>query len=168
MPIRDSLAEGWRYWVDKGWSGRDVHTMEAASSIMRAHQIILASVSEALKPVNLTFARFEALAAIDSTPGGSIPLYELSKSLMVHPATVTNSVDRLEKVGYVERRPHPTDRRAVLAVITKEGRKAVLKAEDLVAEAGFGLGPLTNEELATLTQIITRLRAGTGDFQRPA
>ena len=55
---------------------------------------------------------------------GSLPLGKIGARLQVHPTSVTNLVDGLEKLGYVERTPHPRDRRTTLAAITASGREA--------------------------------------------
>ena len=44
--------------------------MAAATSIMRAQQIVLARVDEALKPFDLTFARYEALVLLTFSTTG--------------------------------------------------------------------------------------------------
>lgn len=41
---------------------------------------------------------------------------DLARRLGMSTAAVTTVVDRLEAVGHVERRPHPTDRRSVMIV----------------------------------------------------
>ena len=46
---------------------------------------------------------------------------KMGERLMVHPASVTNAITRLERRGLVgERRLSPDDRRVVLATITTE------------------------------------------------
>jgi DNA-binding MarR family transcriptional regulator len=59
--------------------------------------------------------------------------------LMVHPASVTNTVDRLEVQGLVRREPHPTDGRTTLAAITPAGRRVVERATKALGEVRFGL-----------------------------
>jgi DNA-binding MarR family transcriptional regulator len=48
---------------------------------------------------------------------------KMGERLMVHPASVTNVIDRLEQRGLVERHPSADDRRVVLATITDHGVK---------------------------------------------
>ena len=38
---------------------------------------------------------------------GSLPMARIGERLQVHPASVTNAVDRLEAQGLVRRVPHP-------------------------------------------------------------
>ena len=96
--------------------------MAAVASLMRAQQIMLARVEEVLRPRELTFARYELLMVLLFSRNGSLPLSQVSDRLQVHPASVTNVVDRLERQSLVRRAPHPSDRRAILAELTDAGR----------------------------------------------
>ncbi|MFI6347449.1 MarR family winged helix-turn-helix transcriptional regulator [Streptomyces sp. NPDC050560] len=66
---------------------------------------------------------------------GPMTMRELAERMSCEPSNATFVVDRLEKEGLVERRPHPTDRRARHLVLTAEGaerreRLLVLLATD--------------------------------------
>ena len=52
---------------------------------------------------------------------GQMSLGTLGQRLMVHPTSVTATVDTLERLGFVERVAHPSDRRQTLARITAVG-----------------------------------------------
>ncbi|MEO7022872.1 MAG: MarR family transcriptional regulator [Leifsonia sp.] len=49
----------------------------------------------------------------------------LSEHLHISTASTTKLLDRLERAGHIERRPHPTDRRAVTVAITEETHRDV-------------------------------------------
>lgn len=138
--------------------------MAAAASIMRAQQIVLARVDAMLRPFGLTFARYEALVLLLFSRQGALPLGKMGDRLMVHPTSVTNSVNRLEAQELVRRVPHPTDRRATLAEITPKGRDVVQRATKVLVEARFGLDTLSDEESVEITRLIEVLRRGIGDF----
>lgn len=138
--------------------------MAAATSIMRAQQIVLARVDAMLRPFGLTFARYEALVLLLFSRRGALPLGKMGDRLMVHPTSVTNSVNRLEAQELVRRVPHPTDRRATLAEITPKGRDVVQRATKVLVEARFGLDTLSDEESVEITRLIEVLRRGIGDF----
>jgi DNA-binding MarR family transcriptional regulator len=158
----DAIAEARRQWEARDWHAPAA--MSAATSIMRVHQLVLAAVDEALRPLDLTFARYEALVLLAFSRQGSLPLGKMGDRLMLHPTSVTNIIDRLENQGLVERIAHPTDRRTTLAAITPEGRRVVGKATDAVSLTGFGLGGLTSAELDQLTALIRKTRIAAGDF----
>jgi DNA-binding MarR family transcriptional regulator len=64
----------------------------------------------------LSHARLRLLGALRC--GGPRIMSELSEELQVTPRNVTALVDALEHEGLVERRPHPTDRRATIVAVT--------------------------------------------------
>lgn len=139
--------------------------MAAATSIMRAQQIVLAAVDEALQPLGLTFARYEALMLLSFTRAGELPLGKMGPRLMIHPTSVTNIVDRLEQDRLVRRRPHPTDGRVTLAAITPAGRSLAARATEAVNATRFALGPLSEDQVGQLVEVFTRLRLAAGDFE---
>lgn len=141
--------------------------MAAATSIMRAQQVVLAAVDGALRPFGLTFARYEGLVLLSFSRGGSLPLGKMGERLMIHPTSVTNIIDRLEAQGLVARVPHPTDGRTTLAEVTSEGRALATRATRAVNEIALGLGMLDDHDLHELFRIIRKIRVHIGDFTDP-
>ena len=158
----DPIAEARRNWEAHGWGAED--RMSAATSITRAHQILLQRIDAALGPHGLVFSRFEALALLFFSQAGALPLGKVGDRLQVHPTSVTNTVDRLEADGLVDRIPHPTDRRTTLARITPAGRRRVVQAADALAEIGFGLDGMSPADLARAEGALVDLRREAGDF----
>ena len=166
MPPRlrfDPIAEAQRQWASR-WPGAAL-AMTAATSIMRAQQIVLAAVDEVLRGFDLTFAGYEALVLLMFSRRGEMPLSKMGPRLMVHPTSVTNIVDRLEDAGLLERTPHPTDRRITLARITPRGRDLASRATRAVNEAQFGVGSMEADRLTELVEILGPLRVAAGDFE---
>lgn len=157
----DPIEEAGRQW-DLRWSETDA--MQAATSIMRAQQIVLARVDDALRPWNLTFARYELLVLLHFSREGKLPLGKIGDRLMLHQASVTNLVDRLEEQGFVARQPHPTDRRTTLAALTAEGRAIIEDATKAVIHARVGVAELSDRDARDLHRILRKLRAGADDF----
>src|SRR5579859_1824392 len=128
-------------------------SMAAVTSIMRAQQILLGTLDGLLRPYDLTFARYEALVLLSFSRAGALPLRVMGERLMVHPTSVTNTIDRLEAQGMVIRRPNPSDGRGRLAEITERGREAVEAATRDLMAAEFGMSGYSEpdrEELFTL------------------
>jgi DNA-binding MarR family transcriptional regulator len=137
--------------------------MRAATSVFRVQQILLARFDEVLKPHRLTFARYEVLVLLTFSRTGERPLKVIGSRLMVHPTSVTNAIDRLVAAGYVDRRPNPDDGRGVLASITEQGRRVVETATAELTGLEFGLGDLSEDDRASLFDILKRVRIGAGD-----
>jgi DNA-binding MarR family transcriptional regulator len=141
--------------------------MMAVTSVMRAQQILLARLNEALERFGLTFARYEALMLLYFSRSGSLPLGKMGARLQVHPASVTNLVNGLERDGYVQRTPHPSDGRTTLATITPAGRAVAESATGALHDMRFGTEPLGDEALAEVTEILRAARAGDFDAVAP-
>ncbi len=139
-------------------------TMAAVTSIMRAQQILLAQLDAVLRPHGLTFARYEALVLLSFSRRGALPLRVVGERLMVHPTSVTNIIDRLERQGMVVRRPNPGDRRGRLAEITGLGRSVVERATADLMAAGFGMPDYDPERLREIFSLLRGLRISAGDF----
>jgi DNA-binding MarR family transcriptional regulator len=138
--------------------------MAAVTSIMRAEQILIARLNELLRPWELTFPRYEALMLLFYSRHGSLPLGKMGERLQVHRTSVTNTVDGLEKLGYVRRSPHESDRRSSLAEITDRGREVAAQATEVLNAERFGTAPLGREDFEQLFELLRRLRGGAGDF----
>jgi DNA-binding MarR family transcriptional regulator len=160
----DPIEEARRQWRAHGWQAA-APGMAAVTSIMRAHQIYLARVDSALRPFDLTFARYELLMLLSLSRTGALPLSRVGARLQVHPASVTNAVDRLEAQTLITRLPHPTDRRTTLAKILPEGRRVVELATAALNDQVFTDAGLTDEQADSLFSLIRSLRVDQGDFR---
>jgi DNA-binding MarR family transcriptional regulator len=153
----DPIEEAGRQWR-RHWGSSHVAQMMAVTSIMRVQQILLARLNEVLEPFGLTFARYEALMLLYYSRAGALPLGKIGGRLQVHPTSVTNLIDGLERAGYVARTPHPTDRRTTLASITEPGRTTAAAATEALHEMRFGTAPLSKAELQALTDLLREFR----------
>jgi DNA-binding MarR family transcriptional regulator len=157
----DPIAEAHRQWSARWPEHAD--RMAAVTSVMRVQQLLLSRVEDILKPYGLTFAAYEALRLLAFTRRGSLPMGKMGERLMVHPASVTNAIRKLEMRGLVQRLLSPDDRRIVLATITEEGRRVVAEATDALNQAEFGLPGLPASRAAEITAMLRDLRTTAGD-----
>ena len=139
--------------------------MRLATSVMRVQQILIGRYDEILRPHGLTFARYEALVLLRFSRRGELPMKVIGSRLMVHPTSVTNTIDRLVAAGLVVRRPNPEDGRGVLAAVTDEGRRLVERATSDLMDADFGLAALAEPDRALVFASLRRVRAAAGDFR---
>ncbi|MGB7051408.1 MAG: MarR family transcriptional regulator [Acidimicrobiales bacterium] len=106
--------------------------------------------------VDLTFGRIRALRRIARTP---VTMGELAGKLGIDAPYATLVVDELERQGLVERRPHPSDRRAKLVTTTTRGASVALEAEEIMNRPPVGLTSLSGSELESLATILEHARA---------
>ena len=83
---------------------------------------------------------------------------DLADRLHVHPATVTNALKRMERAGFLERRPDPEDQRVSRVYLTEAGREIRGSVERVWSQLeeqtveGFN-----DEEQAALERLLERV-----------
>ncbi|MFD8146314.1 MarR family winged helix-turn-helix transcriptional regulator [Streptomyces sp. NPDC059708] len=90
---------------------------------------------------------------------GPMTMRELAERMNCEPSNATFVVDRLEKGGLVERRPHPTDRRARHLVLTGEGAEQRARLLDLL-HVDSPVACLSPEEQRVLRDLLARAVTG--------
>jgi DNA-binding MarR family transcriptional regulator len=91
----------------------------------------------------------------------------LARTLKVSPRNITGLVDALEDGGFVIRRPHPNDRRAILVTLTDQGIRTIADMEHEQAQIASALiANLSSDQVEQLRQgldsVAARLEALVG------
>lgn len=101
-------------------------------------------------------------------PTEGIQVSDLARFGRVRKQTMTQAVDDLEHLGYVERRPDPSDRRAHLVFLTRRGKRVrpvCVAAGGRAEERWAGLaGTEVIEELRSSLKHILEQLAGEGEM----
>jgi DNA-binding MarR family transcriptional regulator len=97
-------------------------------------------------------------------PPGGITVSDLAGLARVRKQTMAEAVDQLERMGYVERRPNPRDRRSRLVFLTQRGASVKPVTHATAARVEDRWAELTSpEELEalrdSLLRLLTELRA---------
>lgn len=124
----------------------------------------MTEIERLLRPHRLTFARFEVLRLLTFSRNGSLPIGKVGDRLQVHPASVTNAVQRLEADGLVARGTRPDDRRSVLVSVTPAGRRLVDRCTAVLNAEVFETLPMTAAAVRRTYTTLRRLRHDFGDF----
>lgn len=159
----DPIELARRNWIDAGW-GDAADGMAFVTSVVRVQQLLLGRIEELLRPHGLTFARFEVLRLLAFTRRGVLPVGKIGERLQVHPASVTNAVQRLEDAGLVVRTANPDDGRSVLAEITAAGRSLVEECTEVLNGEVFAAIPLGPSDLDGAAGVLRDLRRAFGDL----
>lgn len=98
-------------------------------------------------------------------PGGS-RLTDLAEQAQITKQSAGFLVDQLERAGYVERVPDPTDARARLVRISERGARTVPLAAEVVAEVEAEWeAHLGKQRMRQLREALTRLREITDPYR---
>jgi DNA-binding MarR family transcriptional regulator len=87
-----------------------------------AHQHWAQDIDAALSAAGFGDIRPPHASVFPFVPPEGIQVSALAKIARVRKQTMAQAVDQLERLGYVERRPDPHDRRARLVFLTQRGK----------------------------------------------
>ncbi len=108
-----------------------------ADFILFSQREFLLNLSKDLSRGNISFAQFYLLSYLSASR--ELTMTDIARKMGHSTAAATGLVDRLEKLGYVERMHAADDRRKVMVSITTKGIELVGKLrgalQDRVAEA---------------------------------
>lgn len=82
----------------------------------------------------LTPDQFTMLRQLNEAPEEGVTQRELSIKMTSDPNTIASLLDRMEKTGLVERRPHEKDRRAHRVKLKEKGRKLYTEIRDVAID----------------------------------
>ncbi len=85
--------------------------------------VAISAYSIALVDESITIPQFRTLVILSNRD--SVNLATLAGLLGVQPSAAGRMVDRLVSAALIDRQPHPTSRRELLATLTKRGREVV-------------------------------------------
>jgi DNA-binding MarR family transcriptional regulator len=106
----------------------DPTATELIINVLATGTRLQAQLDAVLRDFHLTMGSFNALQVVAGDPEPLTPSEIATRMLVpVTTATVTGILDTLERHNYVERRPHPTDRRRLLVHLTATGRRVITK-----------------------------------------
>jgi DNA-binding MarR family transcriptional regulator len=160
------VAHDWTDTIVEQWAGvrprKEMEPYQVTARISRIGLHIARRQEEAFSRLGLNRGEVGVLGALRfAGPKQQLSPTRLFKGLMLSSAGITSRLDRLERRGYVRRKPDPGDRRGVLVELTAEGR-AVLD-EAVSANAGSEQGLLANlsrQEQKDLAGLLRKLLAG--------
>ncbi len=134
-------------------------THSALGLLLRlVHQHWSQAVDAALEEAGFTNIRPPHANVFTFVPPEGIQVSELTKLAQVRKQTMAQAVAELEALGYVERRPDPSDRRGKLVFLTPRGaavRPTAMATGRLVESHWSDL--TSPEEIATLKRLLSRL-----------
>ena len=130
--------------------------------LMRAQQAALSQIERKLKSAGLPpLAWYDALLELDRAGEKGLRPFELQRELLLPQYGLSRLLDRLEAVGYVERRPSAEDGRGQSVAITRAGRDLRRRMWPVYADAlnAAIAARLTDDEAGALEALLGRLAA---------
>lgn len=141
---------------------KDTYYLKKTKVIMlHIFNMVLKAEELALKDMasqeNLSVAEMHTLVAVGRHHAKTIS--EIARELLVNVSTLSISVNKLQKKGYVQRLHMDEDRRLVRIALTDQGREALAHHEEFYFNLVKGaVGDLTEPEKKLLIQSLENLQ----------
>lgn len=129
-----------------------------SSLLMEVGRLLREDFRRRAKHLQLTQAQTMALACLAKQPG--LSQVALAEKLEVHPVTITQLVDRLQRAGWVRREVHEDDRRAFRLFVTDKADPILSEVWKIAAQAReHALSGLSKAERETLDGLLGRMKS---------
>jgi DNA-binding MarR family transcriptional regulator len=113
-------------------------------------------LEEQLRPLGITAAQLQLLAALTKEPGSSGA--RISRFCQVTPQTTHALLAAAEGRGWVRRSPHPENAHTLLATLTPQGRRIFSRGKALAIRLQSRmLSSLTRAEVRRLEAVLAQL-----------
>jgi DNA-binding MarR family transcriptional regulator len=134
----------------------DRNPPEVLKLTRRINMLFRERLEEQLRPLGITAAQFQLLAALTKEPGSSGA--RISRFCQVTPQTTHSLLAAAEERGWVRRSPHPENAHTLLATLTPQGRRLFTRGKTIAIRLQSRmLGSLTNTEVRRLEATLARL-----------
>jgi MarR family transcriptional regulator, 2-MHQ and catechol-resistance regulon repressor len=131
---------------------------QCAMNLVATGDLLEKCIASLIAPFDLSPASGLALSIL-ADAGTPLSPNEIAERLIISRASVTSLLDSLEKRGYVNRRPHPTDRRMIWVEPTELGRQIAGEFRPIVhRQQKAWLSVLSEEEQAQLVEMLQRIQ----------
>jgi DNA-binding MarR family transcriptional regulator len=145
----------------------DPAAMDVFGALLEISSEILSAVNSALAKDGITQARFRLLLHLRRAGKGGLHPMDLAKALGVGRASVTGLVDGAEKAGLARRSPCGDDRRAIMVLLTPDGRRLVDSlAPERLRKISLLMNGLSGKKLAELSRLLDTIKANLPAFRK--
>ena len=134
---------------------RAANTAELVDALLTLMPMVADHANGRLEELGMTMTDYWALRSVE----GPMPMKDLAHCMDFDPSHVTLVADRLEKLGLIERQPHPTDRRVKNLVLTAKGEKTREAVPEKIWSGQNTFSALDDNERGKLADLLAKLVA---------
>ncbi len=134
--------------------------VDAWESLFRAQHEVLAEISVDFEGSELGQGEYDVLLAVTRAAGRTARLRDITRGMLISQPSVSRLIDRMAASGLITKGADPLDGRGALVTATEAGVRAFDRiARRHAVRIAERMSRLTDDELATLLALTTKLRA---------
>lgn len=136
------------------------HDQEIYLQIRRTSDLTNRWSNETLKPHGLSISTLNVLRILRGARPHALSSARISERMVARDPDLTRLLDKLEKVGLIEKKRDEKDRRVVNVAITAEGVRVVEAAsDDITIRLREEFSHMTKKQLDTLADLLEIVRS---------
>ncbi|WP_172135478.1 MarR family winged helix-turn-helix transcriptional regulator [Adlercreutzia sp. ZJ473] len=125
--------------------------------VYEAHRALFQNLERALAPFGVTPVEWNAMNQLDHH--GPLSQKRLAEALQKEQATITRTVDRMQRKGLVTRTPDPKDRRANIVSLTPASQELLTEIEPhAISAAKSTIAEIDPADLAVFFRVLNQVR----------
>jgi len=134
---------------------------EALLAVLLANASVERMLDDAFEGTGMTVPQYNVLRILNGVYPGAHPRMEIARRMVRRAPDLTRMLDRLVRMGLVEREKGDLDHRQSLARITHKGRELLERMHPKVAHINQLLSRrLTEHEACTLVDLLEKIYGG--------
>lgn len=139
----------------------DPQNKAVAARLLHLSDLVQRYYGAVAERFDVSLSGLGVLTALARSSPRELTLTDLNNDILVTSGGMTFLTTRLERQGFVAKRPHPGDGRAVLVGLTRRGRQVADELIDAVALADMAaLADFRVDDLLKADELLIRLQAG--------
>jgi DNA-binding MarR family transcriptional regulator len=146
----------------------DIPSVEACLAFLDTTAAVYAGLEDYFSRHGLSMGKFTLLMQLFQADEQGLSPSEFAERIGVTRATITSLLDGLERDGFVQRQPHPVDRRMLRIHLTEKGRELIagILPDHFCRTTGL-MANLSDREKKTFIKLLGKLQAGIPALQKP-
>lgn len=134
---------------------------EAFVSLQRTADIMMRKIAQFLKGWGISPTQYNVLRILRGAGPEGLCCGEISDRMITHDPDITRMLDRIEKLGWIERARSTKDRRVVVARISKKGLELLKQIDKPIEDFNrTASSHLSEKKLRELIGLLNEVRSG--------
>lgn len=136
---------------------------EVVLTVERTADAFRRRIVEVLKPHGISTTQYNVLRILRGAGKDGLPCGAIAERMVTRDPDITRLLDRLNKMGFIERERGERDRRVVTTTIREAGLKLLKQLDKPMQELGTTLvRHLTKSQMQQLVELLDLARSSTG------
>ncbi|MEM8535658.1 MAG: MarR family transcriptional regulator [Chloroflexota bacterium] len=131
---------------------------KAIVNLVHTYNVLLEATQRDLKDFNINDQHYNILAILNVEDPQPVAIGQIKQRLLNKRGDLTRLLDKLDHLGWIDRKINPTNRRVMDVTLTAEGRQKLILMDAKLSRHASRRKNLSKEEASQLNHLLDKLR----------